>query len=233
MRIKKILKTTKRSLTSPKRVFTIFGDVGPSCSSDYKLRIFILNNKFYKHSGADGIQLVSSQAPIGIGIFSDPVISTSSCSLWRLSGFGTWVHRESRNPRCIGSRIRIENAHACTFPFFFAHSAVFDTGRSQNDYNNYFIRRGSGPLCLPILKVITRCLHCPSGTALWVSLLPQPRYTVYNPLHHESPLYVYASACPLCKLTLSRYSSLSYNALSWMYPCSSSLCTNANMSHII
>lgn len=177
MRIKKILRTTKRSLTSPKRVFTIFGDVGPSCSSDYKLRIFILNNKFYKHSGADGIQLVSSQAPIGIGIFSDPVISTSSCSLWRLSGFGTWVHRESRNPRCIGSRIRIENAHACTFPFFFAHSAVFDTGRSQNDYNNYFIRRGSGPLCLPILKVITRCLHCPSGTALRVSLLPQPRYT--------------------------------------------------------
>lgn len=168
MRIKKILRTTKRSLTSPKRVFTIFGDVGPSCSSDYKLRIFILNNKFYKHSGADGIQLVSSQAPIGIGIFSDPVISTSSCSLWRLSGFGTWVHRESRNPRCIGSRIRIENAHACTFPFFFAHSAVFDTGRSQNDYNNYFIRRGSGPLCLPILKVITRCLHCPSGTALRV-----------------------------------------------------------------
>lgn len=44
--------------------------------------------------------------------------------------------------------------------------ARFDPGRSQNDYNNYFIRRGSGPLCLPILKVITRCLHCPSGTAL-------------------------------------------------------------------
>jgi len=46
-----------------------------------------------------------------------------------------------------------------------ARVSLFDSSHSQNDYNNYFIRRGSGPLCLSILKVITRCLYCPSGTA--------------------------------------------------------------------
>lgn len=52
-------------------------------------------------------------------------------------------------------------------------------GRSQNDYNNYFIRRGSGPLCLSILKVITRCLRCPTGTA---STIPpfEPRCTTLH-----------------------------------------------------
>lgn len=81
--------------------------------------------------------------------------------------------------------------------------ARFDPGRSQNDYNNYFIRRGSGPLCLPILKVITRCLHCPSGTALRGHASPsQPHGYTVTMLHHESPLYVYASACPLCTLAL-------------------------------
>ena len=58
-------------------------------------------------------------------------------------------------------------------------------------------------MCLPILKVITRCLHCPSGTALRGHASPsQPHGYTVTMLHHESPLYVYASACPLCTLAL-------------------------------
>lgn len=79
-------------------------------------------------------------------------------------------HGESRNPRRVGAYTNRRRTRVLL--------PRFDPGRSQNDYNNYFIRRGSGPLCLPILKVITRCLHCPSGTALRGSLLPAPRYTV-------------------------------------------------------
>ena len=109
--------------------------------------------------------LKARRAAIGIGIFSDPVISNDYVKLLSLdypsSGRGCIVNPV--NSRCIDSSIRIENAHACTHRDFTYLSralvALFDRGRSQNDYNNYFIRRGSGPLCLPILKVITRCLH--------------------------------------------------------------------------
>lgn len=80
--------------------------------------------------------------------------------------------------------------HVCMHTHKLAHLvSLFDSSHSQNDYNNYFIRRGSGPLCLSILKVITRCLYCPSGTAscspfgcaiLWCNLV-----------HHEFQTHIH------------------------------------------
>lgn len=185
--------------------------------------------------------LKARRAAIGIGIFSDPVISNDYVKLLSLdypsSGRGCIVNPV--NSRCIDSSIRIENAHACTHRDFTYLSralvALFDRGRSQNDYNNYFIRRGSGPLCLPILKVITRCLH----TALRELLFGAPFCLGHDTRSAEpaapwiSTLCVYASACPPCKLTLSRYSSFSYNALSWMCPCASLRCSTADIITIM
>lgn len=75
-------------------------------------------------------------------------------------------------------------------------SSSIPAPRSQNDYNNYFIRRGSGPLCLPILKVITQSVPAlrSSGTAsivpLWLCYI-----TTCNLVHHEFQVWR-RYACP-------------------------------------
>lgn len=96
--------------------------------------------------------------------------------------------------------------HACVHTHKLAHLvSLFDSSHSQNDYNNYFIRRGSGPLCLSILKVITRCLYCPSGTAscspfgcaiLWCNLVHHEFQThTYTHMEKRARACVYIYVC--------------------------------------
>lgn len=122
--------------------------------SAINLSHFVFNKKFSKRKFDSSIR----KFEIGIAILL--IHSTSRTVLFGDdpdSGRG-W------NSRCI--HVAATDRRRIRVPTLGYSPARLDPGRSQNDYNNYFIRRGSGPLCLPILKVITRCLQCPSGTAL-------------------------------------------------------------------